>query len=428
MRITFLNSLYPPHGASGAENTLRFLAAALASHGHECTVLTLTPEQPSKIDAVDGVTVHYIPLGNVYWPHGGHRPRALRPVFQALDAFNPVMSYRVARSLGALAPDVLNCHNLQGFSASAWLAAARLGIPIVQSIHDYYLACPRSAMWRPQRGNCATPCAECRLFSLPRRALSRLPAAVTCVSHRVFDRLTEAGAFPRARRGTQPVRIIRGNNPASVESASGRDRATDLALGFIGRLEPSKGLEGLLAAIAELPEITLLVAGKGEASYEAFLRDRAASCGRVHFLGHVRPVDFFPRIDLLAIPSIWEDPFPRVFHEALAFGVPSLVTPLGGLPEVIRPGQNGFIAAGSDAMAFGSTLRTLLARGWDRAAIRAECRAAAAAYRPERIVAQYESVLAAAAARRPVPEDAGEVWRPSTNAVPAGLEVIRHGT
>lgn len=427
MRITFLNSLYPPHGASGAENTLRFLAAALVSRGHDCTVLTLAPEQPGRIDHVDGIAVHYLPLANVYWPHGGHRPRALRPVFQALDAFNPVMLRRLTRALEALAPDILNCHNLQGFSASAWLAAARLRIPIVQSIHDYYLACPRSAMWRPERGNCATPCAECRAFSLPRRALSRLPAAVTCVSHRVFDRLTAAGAFPRARDGMQPVRIIRGNNPASVAFASGRDEGTDLTLGFMGRLEPSKGLEQLLDAIAEAPEIRLLVAGKGEASYEVFLRNRAAGNGRVHFLGHVAPSDFFPWIDLLAVPSVWEDPFPRVFHEALAFGVPSLVTPLGGLPEVIHAGQTGFIALGSDAAALGSTLRALLASGWDRAAMHAECLAAAAAYRPERIVTQYEAVLTAAAMRRPVPEDAGEVWRPSADVVPAGAEVIRYG-
>jgi glycosyltransferase involved in cell wall biosynthesis len=427
MRITFLNSLYPPHGASGAENTLRFLAAALASRGHVCTVVTLTPEQPDNIDEVDGIAVHYLSLANVYWPHGGHRPRALRPVFQAVDAFNPVMARRLGKALGTLAPDVLNCHNLQGFSAAAWFSAARLGIPIVQSIHDYYLACPRSAMWRPGRGNCAAPCAECRAFSLTRRSLSRLPAAVTCVSHRVFDRLTAAGAFPRARRGTQPVRIIRGNNPASVAFASEREDGTDLTLGFMGRLEPSKGLEGLLDAITELPEIELLVAGKGEPSYEALLRNRAANCRRVHFLGHIKPADFFPRVDLLAIPSVWEDPFPRVFHEALAYGVPSLVTPLGGLPEVIRPWQTGFIAGGSDAAALGSALRTLLTRGWDRAAMRAECRAAAAAYRPERIVAQYEAVLTAAATRRPVPEDAGEVWHPSTDIDSAGLEVIRHG-
>ena len=38
MRITFLNSLYPPHGGAGAENTLRLLARSFAAAGHECSI------------------------------------------------------------------------------------------------------------------------------------------------------------------------------------------------------------------------------------------------------------------------------------------------------------------------------------------------------------------------------------------------------
>jgi glycosyltransferase involved in cell wall biosynthesis len=428
VHITFVNSLYPPYGASGAENTLRFLARSLTERGHRCTVVSLTPEPRPVVGTIDQIPVHYVPLGNVYWPHGGARPRALRPVFQLLDAYNPIMARRVTRVLRTLAPAVINCHNLQGFSVSAWQAAAKLGIPIVQTMHDYYPACPRSAMWRPTRGNCTTPCIECRAFALPRRALSHLPAAVTCVSHRVFDRVASAGAFPRARRGLQPVRIIRGNNENLAPPRFAPSDAQGLTIGFMGRLEPPKGIELLLDAVLDLPAVTLLVAGTGEARYQALLHGRAAGCTRVHFLGHSKPADFFPRIDLLVVPSVWEDPFPRVFHEALAYGVPSLVTPLGGLPEAIRPGCTGFIAERADAPALRSTLENLLTRGWDRAAMRADCLQEADKYRPERIVGQYEAVLAAAAARRSVPDDAGEVWLPASTALaPRRSGVMPHG-
>ncbi|HET7882887.1 MAG TPA: glycosyltransferase, partial [Acetobacteraceae bacterium] len=212
MRITLLNGLYPPHGAGGAENTLRLLASQLSERGHVCSILTLTPSsQPEKAD-VDGIDVRYLPLANVYWPYREPRPRSLRSMFHAADAFNPVMAVRVRRSLQELRPDVVHCHNLLGFSSSSWAAAASLQLPIVQTIHDYYLACPRSTMWRPGTGNCATPCLECRVFSKPRRMASYLPDAVTCVSHRIFDRICAAGAFRGARQGRQPVRIIRGNN------------------------------------------------------------------------------------------------------------------------------------------------------------------------------------------------------------------------
>jgi glycosyltransferase involved in cell wall biosynthesis len=419
MRITLLNGLYPPNGAGGAETTLRLLAAQLSERGHVCSILTLTPSLHAAKATVDGVEVRYLPLANFYWPYKEPRPRSLRPLFHAADMFNPVMARQVRHNLQELRPDVVNCHNLLGFSASAWAAAASLRLPIVQTIHDYYIACPRSTMWRPQRGNCGTPCLECRVFSKPRRALSRLPDAVTCVSHRVFDRLSAAGAFRGATRGRQPVRIIRGNNvhttaagpaPPSPAGANGAVGERRLTLGFMARLEPSKGLENLLDAIAGLP-VQLLIAGSGAAAYESGLRARCPQDARAEFLGHTSPAAFFPRIDLLVIPSQWEDPFPRVFNEALAYGIPSLVPPRGGLPEVVQSGRNGFIASGTDAASLRADLRSLLAGGFDRGPMRRATLASAQLYAPDRIVSQYEAVLSAVAARRPVPDDAGEVWR-----------------
>lgn len=434
MRITFLNGLYPPHGAGGAENTLRWLAKELAARGHTCSVLTLTPETTPSTGAIDGTPVHYLPLANVYWPHGPHRPPLKRPLFQAGDAYNPVMGRRVRTALAGLRPDVIHCHNLQGFSAAAWAAAARLGIPIVQTIHDYYFACPRSAMWRPRGGNCVTPCIECRLFSAPRRALSRLPAVVTAVSHRVFDRLVAAGAFPAAVHDRQPVRIIRGNNTARAVDrapATAPDRA--LRLGFLGRLDPLKGVEILLDAVALLPcsAVTLRIAGDGAPHYVAALQKRAAPLPNVSFLGHIDPAAFFPTIDLLVIPSVWEDPFPRVFHEALAYGLPSLVSPLGGLPEVIDPGRNGFVARGTNPAALRASLAALIETGWDRPRVREACRTAAALYAPDRIVNQYEAVLTTAAKHLAVPEDAGEIWHPPAHRAAAaarGQEAVSYGT
>ena len=428
MRITFVNGLYPPHGAAGAENSLRMLAGSLAARGHACSVITLSPDPTPVEGEVDGIVVDYLPLANVFWPHGRRRPPVLRPAFQFFDAFNPVMQQRLAHALAARRPDVVHCHNLLGFSAAAWVAAARLDVPIVQTLHDYYAGCPRSAMWRPGSGNCARPCLECRIVSLPRRRLSTLPAAVTAVSHRMFDRLALAGAFPRAVAGAQPVRIIRGNNPP-IPPPGPAPTISGLRIGFMGRLEATKGLDLLIDAMRGLPDdqVRLTIAGSGRPDEVARLRAHAYGCSNIVFLGHVAPAEFFPNLDLLVVPSVWEDPLPRVFHEALAYGVPSLVSPLGGLPEVIRSGQPGFIARAADAPALREALAALLREGWDRVGMRARCRDAAAAYEATRIAGQYEAVLQAAAARRPIPADAGEVWRPPAGGAQAS-EVCRDGT
>ena len=414
MRLAFVNTQYPPYGAAGAETTLRLLAAQMKERGHDCNVITLTPARRAEVGEVDGIPVHYLPLASVGWPHDRIRSAPERMLFQSLDVYNPVMERRLAGLLRRLAPDVVNFHNLQGFSASAWPAAQRLKIPTVQTLHDYYTVCPRSAMWRAGRGNCGSLCRECQVFGAPRRRLSGFPDIVTCVSPRVFDRLTVAGAFPGAASGQQPVRIIRGNNatdtlPDLELPVAGRP----LRLGFMGRLDPSKGLENLIDAVRRLPagSATLRIAGTGKADVTHNLQTRAKDVPAIQFVGHVSPAEFLPSIDLLVIPSIWEDPFPRVFHEALAYGVPSLATPLGGLPEVIEHGRNGFVLAGVDADALFVSLSGLIATSWNREAMFNECRRAAADYAPARIAAQYEAVLTAAAAGRPVPEGAGAPWR-----------------
>jgi len=414
VRLTFVNTLYPPYGAAGAETTLRLLAAQMMKRGHDCNVVTLTPARQAETGEIDGIPVHYLPLANVFWPHGANKALPWRLVFQAFEAYNPAMKRRLMQLLRRLAPDVVNFHNLQGFSVSAWSAARRLKIPVVQTLHDYYTACPRSAMWRPDRGNCASLCAECNAFGKPRRAMSGFPDILTCVSHRVFDRLTGAGAFPRAVTGEQTIRIIRGNNASDTLPEIGPPAAgTPLRLGFIGRLDPSKGLEHLIDAVARLPDgaASLRIAGTGKPDYVNALHARATDAANVEFVGHASPADFYPSIDLLVIPSVWEDPFPRVFHEALAYGVPSLVTPLGGLSEVIEHGRNGFLIAGIGAQALFASLSELIRTPWDREFVFAECRKAAADFSPSRISAEYEAVLMAAAARRPVPDGAGAAWR-----------------
>ena len=53
MRLTFLNTLYSPYGAAGAETTLRLLAAQMMGRGHDCNVVTLTPGRQAETREID---------------------------------------------------------------------------------------------------------------------------------------------------------------------------------------------------------------------------------------------------------------------------------------------------------------------------------------------------------------------------------------
>ena len=148
---------------------------------------------------------------------------------------------------------------------------------------------------------------------------------------------------------------------------------------FVGNLAPVKGADVLLDAWQRLAgsgalgaEDRLVVVGDGEE--RARLAARAAGLGPgVLFTGAV-PFAQVPRwmgaADLLCVPSRSEGT-PNVVVEALAAGRPVVAARVGGVPELVRDGENGLLVPPDDAPALARALGSALARSWDPAALRA---------------------------------------------------------
>jgi glycosyltransferase involved in cell wall biosynthesis len=105
---------------------------------------------------------------------------------------------------------------------------------------------------------------------------------------------------------------------------------TSHRFGFIGRIENNKGIALLLEAASRLGE-KVLVAGSGDDALRVTLEARFP--GQADWCGWVEPGQFFRRIDVLVVPSLWPEPFGRVVAEAAAYGVPVIATAVGGIPE-----------------------------------------------------------------------------------------------
>jgi glycosyltransferase involved in cell wall biosynthesis len=174
-----------------------------------------------------------------------------------------------------------------------------------------------------------------------------------------------------------------------------------LRIGFLGRLEPIKGLEVLLAAAAQLEpgSVRVLVGGTGSPNYEALLKARYAGPA-VEFLGHVAPGAFFDGIDVLVVPSLVEEALGRVVHEALQAGVPIIGSEIGGIPEMIRQGDTGFLVPAGDVQALSGLLMRILKTPPDWEAMSTACLAEAQRFTYERISAQYRAAWTAAIAAR----------------------------
>jgi glycosyltransferase involved in cell wall biosynthesis len=119
----------------------------------------------------------------------------------------------------------------------------------------------------------------------------------------------------------------------------------------VRRLVRAKGLENLITAVeavrGDIPDLLLVIVGSGplEAELKARVRD-AALQNVVRFEGYV-PEEALPNVyragDLFVVPTITLEGFGLVVIEALACGTPVLVTPIGGLPEVVSDLEPGLI-------------------------------------------------------------------------------------
>ena len=109
-----------------------------------------------------------------------------------------------------------------------------------------------------------------------------------------------------------------------------------LRFGFLGRLHDSKGVEHLLDAYLDLPGglAELWIGGTGDTAYVERLKQKSVQRQDVRWLGFVKPEDLLGQVDVMVIPSLWHDTAPLVALEALAWGLPLLVSARGGLPEL----------------------------------------------------------------------------------------------
>jgi glycosyltransferase involved in cell wall biosynthesis len=399
MKVTFVSTLYAPNDSGGAERTVRVLAEGLVARGHDAVVISLAPNGVARDGVLNGVRVYYVPLANLYWKQSSQaRSKWASLLWQCIDAYNPLMGRRVAKILAHERPDVLQTGNLQGFSVSVWRAAARLRIPLVQMLHDYYLACPNSCMFKGGV-NCARQCRSCHWVGTPRRRLSNLPAAVISLSRRVLQRLEDSGLFARVTHKT----VINGADNTRAVAVPRADKApgSPLVVGYLGRMENTKGIEVLLDAAARLSPsaVTVLLGGKGSEVYVNELQHRYAGAN-VQFLGFVKPVELFSRIDVLVVPSVWEEPLGRVIYEGYAHGVPAIVSNVGGMPEIVEDGRTGFVFQVGDSRQLADCLHAEIVAGWRGAQFAAACLERARDFHVDRALDQYLRVWEAAARQR----------------------------
>jgi glycosyltransferase involved in cell wall biosynthesis len=148
-----------------------------------------------------------------------------------------------------------------------------------------------------------------------------------------------------------------------------------MVIGSASRISPGKNFETLLRAAAELKRalprpFILMIAGAEDIFQEGrlvrelkALANELGIADNIRWLGHFREMGrFYRALDLFILPTAFES-FGRVFVEAMAAGVPTIGTRVGGVPEIITDGVTGFFAPIYDHARFAALAVELLTDG-----------------------------------------------------------------
>ncbi len=231
-------------------------------------------------------------------------------------------------------------------------AARRAGVPVIRTEHstrvyDHWLCRPFSR-WSLQRATAVVAVSD----FLRRRICADVPAVAARVS---VIRNGVSSLFATAE-------------PATLAAHDGV-----LRLGVVARLEPRKGIDHALAALAKVDGPHLDIVGDGPCRPALEQQVSALGIGdRVRFWGYRSdPETILTQLDAVLCSSRTEG-LPVGLLEAMALGRPVIAVPVGGVPEIVANGETGWLAPDMSVDALAATMRSAVALGRGELARRGE--------------------------------------------------------
>ncbi|MBD3222459.1 glycosyltransferase, partial [bacterium] len=358
MRILLQNSLFYPNLAGGAESSTLLLARELSGRGHLVHVLTsdgrpgdgAAPLASYRVEGISGRVHHAPSAGSLPLLTGAETSPGLmaKARHHLQNVHDRAWRRRTTELLVELAPEVVHTNNLVGLTTAVWRAAKGARVPVVHTLRDFHLLCPRTTLLRSDGTVCERRPLPCVALSKAKLRHSHHVDVVTSPTRFNLDRHVAGGAFPRARREVVPNACE--DLPDDVADRTGRDRVRVL---YLGTVAAHKGVPELLGAMERivadpgLAHVDLDVGGAGDlvGEVEAFAARHAPRC---RYLGVIRGEAkrrALEAADLVVVPSTCLDNFPRVILDAFSHALPVVGSDRGGIPEVVRDDEDGLITA-----------------------------------------------------------------------------------
>jgi len=341
------------------EIRIQKMTASLRQAGYQVHLICRGRNGQAREEQADGVTIHrLVPAASV----GPLSRMATSPLFP-----NPFWRWYLTRMLGRLRPDLLILKDIP-LTRTALRLSAALGCALVADITENFPALMR--LW-PREYQ------QMLVYLLAHRShyFDRLEGTLVRDAHGIITVVEESQQRLQASYCPSPKpMVVVSNTPAQMPvlaalSARPDPQATPLRLVFVGDIQPHRGLDTAIQALARLkthaPEVHLLVAGNGPA--RPALEAVAAQAGvahRVRFLGWVDDMLEFlvsGHVGLIPHPANdqWNSSIPNKLFDYMACGLPCLVSDPVPLKRIVTECRCGAVFRSGDAEDLARTIAEL---------------------------------------------------------------------
>jgi len=345
-----INKFFYPKG--GSETYMFLLSDLLRQAGHQ--VIDFSMQDPKNLpSAYSQYFIKHIDFNK--------REGLIRDLFKACHL---LYSFEAKKKLKQLIqkekPDVAHIHNFNfQLTPSILQILKKYKIPVVWTLHDYKVICPNYRLFT--QGNVCERCKVYKYYNCFTHkclknswSLSFL-AMLEMYLHKIVLASYKSVSCYLAPSKFLAAKVLNWQLPKdkvkqlyySLDLAKFKpSEAVGEGLVYIGRLVEEKGILTLLEAIKQLPDINLKIAGSGPQLPEIERFIESYSLANVQLVGYKSGEELrnlISQAKLVMAPSLWYENNPLAILEAFALAKPVIGSNLGGIPELVKDGQTGYL-------------------------------------------------------------------------------------
>lgn len=356
MRILMINKFLYPNG--GSETYIFKLGNYLESQGHEVQYFGMEHKKRCVGNSIDTYTT------NINF----HKSSKLAQLFYSVKTIYSIEARKKIRLvLNSFAPDVCHLNNFNYqltpsiiLEIVKWQKQTKNKCKIIYTAHDYQLVCPNHMLNNPNTHKNCTKClsgnflscikGKCIHGSTLKSMIGAIEASFwkLCGVYKYIDTIICCSEFMKKKIDSNPLlapkTIVMHNFIDNVEQIS--INKDDYIL-YFGRYSFEKGIQTLIRAAKELPEIRFVFAGSGPCVNGL---DNLSNVTNIGFKTGTDLTLLIQKARFSVCPSEWYENCPFSVMESQMYGTPVLGANIGGIPELITVGKTGELFTSGDYM------------------------------------------------------------------------------